>query len=485
MKIAEQWRITTFRLTVFFGILFAVAVATLLGFIYWKTAVYLESQVSTVLNGMARVYTRLDRPRLLEQIEYSIVYDARHINMIGLFDDQGKPVAGNLRYLPVVLLEDAGLHQFSYDSSLRHVFLNQNPSSETTPVLPSINSGLIQKLNQEQIAGIAIAQATKLASGEVLVLGRDVTQLIEARRAIERALIGGGCGILLVGLIGGFALSIRPLRRINAIREVTQKIMLGDLNLRIPCAGQRDELDMLATTVNRMLDEIARLLSEVKSVTDTIAHDLRTPLTRLRGLLYRTLQECDLQTKQHAMFEQAVAETDTLLRRFRALLRIAEIENRERRAGFVPVDLSVVIEQIVDLFEPLAEEKSVRIRRKIAPVAAVLADPDLLFEALSNLVDNAIKFTPAGGFVEIVLDSGAGGPRIDVRDSGPGVAANEREAVLHRFYRSDRNADVAGFGLGLSVVAAVIQLHGFRLQFQDTAQGTHLTLYCWPHPLTF
>jgi len=480
MRFADQWRITTFRLAVFFGIFFGAAVVSLLGFIYWKTAVYLDSQADAAISGMMRAYTSMSRAELLRQIDYSVIYDARHINMIGLFGRDGRPVAGNLRYLPA-LPRDGELHRFSYDSTLRHV--DKHELQDIAAVLPA-NSAFVQKLDLEQTSGTAVARVATLPSGDKLVLGRDITQLMEIRRVIERALIGGGCGILLLGLLGGFALTLRPLRRIKAIREMTQRIRLGEMQLRIPTRGDYDELDMLGNTVNRMLDEIARLLAEVKSVTDTIAHDLRTPLTRLRALLYRTLQECEPGDRRYAMFEQAVAETDVLLRRFRALLRIAEIEGRERRAGFAPVDLARVVEQIVELFEPLAEEKGLRIDTAVEPVDNVMADPDLLFEALSNLVDNAVKFTPAGGTVQLRLTMDTSGPRLDISDSGPGVQRHEREAVLRRFYRSDRHTDEPGFGLGLSIVAAVVTLHGFKLEFQDVARGTHLTLFCWPHPLT-
>jgi len=220
---------------------------------------------------------------------------------------------------------------------------------------------------------------------------------------------------------------------------------------------------------------------EVKSVTDTIAHDLRTPLTRLRALLYRTLQESDSKTRQFANYEQAIGETDTLLRRFHALLRIAEIENRQRHAGFAQVDLRKVAEEIKNLFEPLAEEKGVHLRDTIEPVGEIIADPDLLFEAVSNLVDNAIKFTPVGGFVEIILTPTSQGPRMEIRDSGPGVSVQDRQAVLQRFYRSPNAAVATGFGLGLSIVSAILRLHHFRLEFQDAVQGTNLRLDCWPH----
>jgi len=450
----KRWRSTTLRMMVVFGAIFGSAVALLLGFIYWETQSYLTGQVDTVLNGMVTTFAGMPRESLAEQIKESIQYDARHIFLIGLFDQDGKPIAGNLLHIPDLLKGDRTLHEFFYDASLRRDFA---------------------------APGVAVAGAIPLPSGEWLILGRDVTQLTEVRHVIERSLIVGGSGILLLGLAGLFASSIRPLRRIEDIREITQKIMMGDLQLRIPESGKHDELDILAVTVNRMLDEIARLLSEVKSVTETIAHDLRTPLTRLRAQLYRTLQECDEDSSEFANYEQAVVETDTLLRRFQALLRIAEIENRQRHAGFGDVDLREVAHEIRNLFEPLAEEKGVALCASVEPVATIRADPDLLFEALSNLMDNAIKFTPAGGSVKLILKSTSLGPEIDILDSGPGVPVQERHAVLQRFYRSSSAPGAEGFGLGLSIVSAIVRLHHFKLAFMDAPAGTHLRLECWPH----
>ena len=475
IRIKEQWRSTTARLTFLFGVLFTVAVVVLLGFIYWRTTIYLELQAKSALEATVRNYAHLERSDIHEQIEYAIVHDVRHIAMLGLFNAGREPIAGNLRYIPNDLHVDGNFYRIFYDASLRHVLVNVQREGGVYSVATA--------LNNKQFAGVALMRMERLKSGEWLVVGRDVTQMVETQRAIENALLGGGGAILLLGLAGGAIISRRPIRRINEIRDVARKIMLGDLHLRVPYSDQHDELDMLATTVNRMLDEIARLLAEVKSVTDTIAHDLRTPLTRLRALLYRTLQESDMEGRHYPMFERAVQETDILLGRFRALLRIAEIENRQRQAGFTQLDLTDLILQITELFLPLAEEKGVEFSSSMTPVQPVLADPDLLFEALSNLVDNAIKFTPKGGRVQVDLFESESGPVIDIHDSGPGVPVSEREAIMKRFYRSDRDRHLPGFGLGLSIVNAIVFLHGFKLQFKDAQTGTHLSLLCWPHPI--
>jgi signal transduction histidine kinase len=484
-KLNEQWRSSAIRFAILSGLLFVAAVVALLGFIYWRTTLYLHAQTKSALDAMMRNFSQLDDAEVIAQIDYSIRHDVRHINLIGLFSADRKAMFGNLRRIPTSLRDDNNYHQFTYDSTLRHLVTDPLGDIDSIDAARDSNPSQSFAAGQpaaEQARGIGFARLKQLKSGKFLVVGRDITQMDEARHSIEDALITGGTCILIIGLAGGFVLSRRPVRRINAIRAVAQKIMLGDLQLRIPYSQHHDELDMLAETVNRMLDEIARLLVEVKSVSDTIAHDLRTPLTRLRGLLYRTLQECKPGSRHYTMFEQAVEETDTLLSRFRALLRIAEIENRERRAGFVMVDLAHIMEQIRELFEPLALEKDVELICILHSAHPVLADPDLLFEALSNLVDNAIKFAPlAGGYVELTLTESSEGPVIDIQDNGPGIAVNERASIMKRFYRSNRDHPISGFGLGLSIVNAIVLLHGFKLELHDVAHGTHFSLRCWPH----
>jgi signal transduction histidine kinase len=232
---------------------------------------------------------------------------------------------------------------------------------------------------------------------------------------------------------------------------------------------------MFAGTVNLMLGEVERLMSEVKGATETIAHDLRTPLTRARAQLHRLGQS---DNPAAADIAQVTGEIDAVLERFRALLRISEIEARDRRAGFLPTDLAAVMQQAGDLYLPLAEAHGVRLTVRADTAAIVDADPKLLFEAVSNLLDNAIKFTGEGGAVSLRLELGVGGPRIVVEDNGPGVPEAERGAVLQRFYRSERDRGVAGSGLGLGIVAAIVRLHRFELALQDAEPGLRVVIDC-------
>jgi len=443
-----------------FGVLFTLGNVALLSLIYWQTSSYLVHRIDDSIETMASNFTNLAPAKVAEDVHDALIYDLRRSNLYGLFQSDGTPIVGNMKALPAGVPADGRIHQFAQFS---------------IPPFPSASSQAVQ--------GLARARVQRLSNGNILVIGRDFTQLAEIRSIILNALIVSGAVILFFGLLGGFALSLSPLKRISVIRTTSDRIMQGELSLRLPISGRHDELDMLSTIVNTMLEEIERLLTEVKSVTDTVAHDLRTPLTRLRLMLYRVQQQLPADQSEHQLLDNALDETDTLLARFRALLRISEIENRQRKSGFRIVTPETVLRQLFELFEPLAEDAGVNLSLECTSTATILADPDLLFEALSNLVDNAIKFTPAGGSVRICLAQ-VDAPlkecvRIDIIDTGCGIPVSERAAVLLRFHRGQpAPSGKEGYGLGLSIVAAVMRLHGFHLLFQDAAIGTHLTIEC-------
>lgn len=256
--------------------------------------------------------------------------------------------------------------------------------------------------------------------------------------------------------------------------------MAGELSVRMPIAGRRDELDLFAGMVNAMIEEVERLLGEAKSANDAVAHDLRTPLARVRTLLHRVLQADETAASSRDAISQAMTELDLTLERFRALLRISEIEAQARRAGFRPVDLAEVLRQAIELYEPLAEARGIGLRLRLAEVAPVDGDDKLLFEAVSNLIDNAIKFSPAGGEVEIALRPVAGAMEIAIEDRGPGIAPEERQVVLLRFHRGGGAGPVAGSGLGLSIVAAIARLHRVELRLEDNRPGLRAVLACPP-----
>jgi signal transduction histidine kinase len=441
MRLSEVWRTSTFRLSLLYGLLFAVATVALLAMVYLQSAVYLTHRVDRILDAEASAELKMPATELRQTIDSELIING-HTSLFALFQAQGAPIAGNLRSLP------AGL---------------------------TVNGGPIEMNATPEFPAASRLIARRLPSGEILVVGRDVDQLREIRRIIASALTWSGGLIIGAGLACGVAFSIGPLRRLRALQAAGHDIAAGDLMRRMPSSGQGDELDMFAGTVNYMLGEVERLMAEVKTSSDMIAHDLRTPLTRARAQLYRLEQSAAVSSDDVA---RVTAEIDEVLERFIAILRLSEIETRARSAGFSTVDAAAILRQAGDLYQPLADEAGVGLSVAAEPGATIEADPKLLFEAVSNLVDNAIKFTGSGGRVWLRLETRAGRPRIVVEDDGPGVAPNERTAVLQRFYRSERDQLTPGSGLGLSIVAAIVRLHRFGLELEDAQPGLRVVIDC-------
>lgn len=451
MKLGELSRISTVRLLPVYGFLFVLWSVLLIGWVQYDTKRYLSGVVDEILRQRMHYLSHIDRDHLPEVIAQTGALDLRVLQ--GLFDEQGRKIAGNIERIPAGIAIDGVVH--------------------------SLPGGAQPIGGKEPVRARGLARA--IGNGEVLILARATSVVDQVNSIIYRSLFWGLTLTIIPGLIGGLWLARGPLRRIRAIETAAQPIMRGDLHQRLPMSGRRDELDMLAGIVNSMLEEIERLMSEVKGVCDSIAHDLRTPLTRLRSQLHRMHREAN--DGAHArVVEQAILDVDSLLDRFRALLRISELEDMHRRAGFTEVHLASTLDHVREIYTPVAEDKHIAFTFEIAPdVPTVRGDPNLLLEAVSNIVDNAIKFTPAGGSIRLRLIKDAdAGARIDVIDSGPGIQGTEREAVLQRFYRGAcSNKDVSGFGLGLSIVAAIVKLHGFKLQIVDNPSGgAWLALLC-------
>lgn len=460
MKLAELARISTVRLLPVYGALFVLWSVLLIGWVQYDTIRYLSGVVDEILHQRANYLIHIERARLPEAMAQTGALDLRGVMLYGLFDAQGRKITGNLAQAP------AGI-----------------PTDGVVRFLPDVH----KRGSKEPIRARGLA--VKVNTGEVLVLARATSVIDAVNTIIYHSLIWGLSLTIIPGLIGGLWLARGPLRRIRTLENAAQPIMRGDLHQRLPVSGRRDELDLLAGIVNSMLEEIERLMSEVKGVCDSIAHDLRTPLTRLRSQLHRMRREAGSENAHGPMIEQAIVDVDSLLDRFRALLRISELEDMHRRAGFTDVNLVETLHHVREIYTPLAEDKHITFAFDIAPaIPAVHGDPHLLLEAVSNIVDNAIKFTPGGGRVQVRLsnkpvnaENGAeNGVRIDVIDSGPGIRTSERGAVLQRFYRGTcSNKDVSGLGLGLSIVAAIVKLHGFKLQIVDNpGGGAWLSLLC-------
>jgi signal transduction histidine kinase len=382
-----------------------------------------------------------------------MTFDIRGIDAYGLFDAQHRYLGGALRHMPKGLPLDGKIHMLG------------DCADSDDPSLP---------------ADSCDAVATQTKDGRWLVLVRDNGSLFAVTRIILHALLWGVTLTILPGIAGWHLLRRRPLRRIRAIQASAEAIVAGDLTRRLPLSDRRDELDMLAAIVNAMLERIERLMNEVKGVCDNIAHDLRTPLTRLRAQLYRIQQQADEGSTLAVQLDSVLGEADTLMARFRGLLRISELEDRQRRSGFVQLDPLPLLQELHDFYLPLAEEGELVFKLQLpTSLPSLNGDRALLFEAIANLLSNSIKFTPPGGEVILRGVNEAGFTRIEVLDSGPGIPMAEREAVFQRFYRAEGGNQKSGFGLGLSIVAAIVSLHGFTLEVSTSELGgARLVLDC-------
>lgn len=316
--------------------------------------------------------------------------------------------------------------------------------------------------------------AVRTDHGETIILGRDISQIRDLRHRLLLILLTSGSASALAVLAIALLLSLAPLRRVRDLREASRAIAAGDLSRRMPIAGRHDELDQFAATVNLMVEEVAHVVAQVKTATDAIAHDLRTPLTRVRALLHRARQ-IEAPAELTALNDRAVADLDAVIDRFAALLRIAELEASERRSGLAPLDMADLLAEIGDLYEPLAEERGVTLTIAGVPVV-VEADRGLLFEAIGNLVDNATKFASSAVTV-LTADDGS---YVEVADDGPGIPDDERGAVTRRFHRASGASGVEGTGLGLAVVSAIMHLHGFALELADAHPGLIARIRFYP-----
>jgi signal transduction histidine kinase len=442
MRFSELRRTTTFRLTILYGALFAAGTLALLWMIYVRSVMYMTARVDRIIDIQADALLHSPRPGLRQRLIEDLTLNGDRMVIFGLFNSDGGRLAGNLPSLPTEL------------------HLNEQPI-EVPPTSDFPSSARLM--------------ARALPTGEVLVVGRDVSQLEEMRSITRSALIWSGVVIIIAVLVCGTVLSIRPMQRIHRLRAVAQDIAHGDLQRRMPTTSRQDELDMLAETLNSMMGEVERLMSEVQSATAVIAHDLLSPLASVTQQL-RRLQATEVVDR--ADIARITERIEDVLERFRAILRLAELEAGQRRAGFKQVDLAQLAESVTQLYAPLAEEAGVRLLAVGERGVVAQGDRELLFEALTNLVDNAVKFSHQGGTVQVRVGKDSTRPQLIVEDNGPGIPAEERAAVLQRFYRVERGHPVPGSGLGLSVVAAIIRLHDFDLLIEDAAPGVRATIDC-------
>ena len=434
VRLPDFARTTTFRSTLAIAGAFVLCTVVLFGFVYWQTAAYLTSSFDALITGELQIFAAEPPDRWLPHINERLDNDPRRIRIAGLFGADGHRIAGNLESLP------AGL----------------------TPDVPA-NAVVVRVDNQGRETEKVRLATERLPDGEILAIGRNDDEIAGIANIVRRALILGLLPAFGLAVVLGLALSLRARRRLSEVNRQIQRIVAGDLRERLPTRGGNDPFDQLAVSVNRMLGEIETLIQEIAGVGNDIAHDLRTPLTRVRARLERGRARAATLDELRTVVDRSIGGLDQSLAVVTALLRIAEIEHNRRLEGFSQVQLAPLLREVGDLYEPIAEDKHVILQVEAADEAAVRGDRDLLFEAIANLVDNAVKFTPQGGRVTLALLRRDSESVIQVKDTGPGIPEAEREAVMRRFYRSDKSRNTEGLGLGLSLVAAIVKLHGFRL----------------------
>ncbi|MCV6587756.1 MAG: HAMP domain-containing histidine kinase [Marinobacterium sp.] len=444
---------TTLKLALLYLLLFTGSVLVLSGFLYWATAGYMERQtratIETEIQGLSERYEQTGLAGLSFTINQRLKRNPTSASIYLLTDPSGNRILGNLDRWPKI-----------------------NPDAQGWVELWLSSDKVL-----DDKAHPARAQLFTLRGGFRLLVGRDMEYLRSIELLILEAL---GWGILLttlLGLAGGLWMGRRFLRRVEQLDHTAQEIMAGDMNRRMPLRGSDDELDSLARTLNRMLDRINELMIGVKQVSDNIAHDMRTPLSRLRQTLESAQDNRLSQPEQQLRVEQAVQEADHLLSTFNALLRIGNIEARHQRQAFEQLSLNQLLDDVVELYEPIAEDRQQLIEFEQVSVPAIQGDRNMLFQVLANLLDNALKYSPEQGLIQVTMTQPvADRIEISIRDSGPGIPAELQDKVFQRFYRMEKSRTTPGNGLGLSLVRAVCDLHNIKIQLQNTAPGMEIKL---------
>jgi signal transduction histidine kinase len=446
-------RTTAFQLTLVYLLVFVLFAASLLGYFALNTRRLVNEQITRIVTAeitrLREQYTEAGIRGLVLVIDLRSRRPGSSVYLVTT--PTGEGLAGNVSSLEPGVLDHPGWLETSY-----------------------------KRLEQpEDVEHRALVEVVELPGGFRLLVGRDLEERERLYSIITNAGRWSFALVVVLGLAGGFFVSRRVLKRIDAMTETAHTIMAGDLTGRLPIAGTGDELDRLAENVNAMLERIEGLMHGLKEVSDNIAHDLKTPLTRLRNRSEQALRGAKSDTDYRAALESNITESDELIRTFDALLMIARAESGQARDNMTDFDAAAIAHDVCELYEPLAEQKGLELKVEAPLAAPVHGNRELVSQALANLVDNAIKYTApdaakANGVpLEIVIGAGADAERItlSVADRGPGIAETDRGRVVERFVRLEQSRSLPGSGLGLSLAAAVARLHGGELKLEDNHPG--------------
>ncbi len=454
--LGKLFRTTTFKLTLVYLTVFALFAAFLLGYFALNTRRLIDEQITDTVNaeitGLSEQYRLGGIRRLVIAVDSRARRPGSSLYLVTTF--QGESLAGNVTALPPGTLDNAGWIETNY-----------------------------RRLDESETADRgdhhALVRVFQLPGGFRLLVGRD---LEERERLYHIVLAAGRWSVIIVivlGLAGGLFVTRRVLRRVDAMTETSRTIMAGDLGERLPIAGTGDEIDRLAENLNIMLERIEALMNGLKEVSDNIAHDLKTPLTRLRNRAEQALRTSGSESEYRGSLEAIIEESDGLIATFNALLMIARAESGQARDNMTDFDAAEIAQDVGELYEPLAEEKGIVLTVEAPAPAPVKGNRELVSQALANLVDNAIKYTEPkpdaadGAKPTIVVQALNDGDRVllVVADNGPGILEADRGRVVERFVRLERSRSQPGSGLGLSLAAAVARLHGGELRLEDNQPG--------------
>jgi signal transduction histidine kinase len=459
--IGSLWRTTTVRLTALFIAIFIGFAIILLGFLAYQTSIQIQRQQIVSIDREIGQIRLLSQQGGVRAVAFAIqrLADRPGPGIYYIGDPNGAMLAGNVSDLPNAVLAEPGRYELNYERG-REIY-GEPGEIQTT-------------------AGTAIVESLTLPNGLRLVVGRDIGERRSFTGIVFTTFIWGAIAIVLLSVLAGGITARYVLRRIDGITGTSRKIMSGDLAERIPVTGRNDEFDSMATHLNAMLDRIEQLMTGLKEVTDNVAHDLKTPLTRLRNKAEAALREnADPEARRLAL-ETTIAESDQLIRTFNALLLIARAEAGTPSGALSETDISEVVADVADLYAPVAEDAGITLTTDVTPGITMQANRELVGQALVNLVENAIKYGPegedGGGAVALTAKREAGDIVIEVADNGPGIPDADRARVFERFMRLESSRTEPGAGLGLSLVAAVVRLHGGTVHFKDNEPGARAVI---------
>lgn len=437
-----------FKLALRYLVLFTTSVAVLLGFLYWTTLGYMDRQtdqtIEAEIRGLSEQYLEQGFLGLTDLVSKRVSENPDNASVYLLTDANFVPIVGNLRGWPDTVV-----------------------STEQWMTFEATADGQPHTFRIRQF---------RLRGGFHLLVGRDVGDLKRTRGLILRAFVGGIILTIALGLIGGMLMSRGILRRLDKINQTSRAIVAGDLDKRVPTSGSNDEIDELAQHLNQMLERIQSLMMEAKRVSDNIAHDLRTPLSRLLNQLEALELDETLSEVTQSRLRQVSEEANGLLVTFNALLRIARIESQASDEDFKLVSLNKIACDAVEFYEPLCTDNEQTIVLTDLTQASIFGDRDLIFQAITNLIDNAVKYSPTGTRIQVEVEQTPQHTSVSVVDQGAGVSEQHYDNIIKRFFRLDSARTTPGNGLGLSLVRAVAQLHGAQLHFTCNSPGLRATL---------